>query len=198
MGWRDHAHGGFPNRRVRRKRHVASEHDHHGAHALREAVHRSTRVLGEKQRDGQRGAHTGADLDVHAEQGVEAESGSCDVADVECEPAQSHQHREEVAQPREHPVGDSLSGRARRDQDAPDVELRREVNEHRHEDREREAGAELVGEDHGLREEAGPDGRRGHEERGAKEDPDPCAGWGIRGHEPAVPAEPFVTMGGIR
>ena len=169
--------------------------DANRAHALREAIHRPARVLGEEQGDREQGTHAGADLDIHSEERVETEPRSRNVADVECEPSQGDEHGEKMAQAREHLVGNGLGGRPRCHENTPDVELRREIHEHRHEDGEPEARGELVGEDDGLREKARPDGRRSHQECRAEKNTDARAGCLVGGHEPAVR---LITMDWIR
>lgn len=127
--------------RMRGDGHIRGEHDHHGAHRLREAVHGAARLAREEEPDRDHRARGGAGLHGDSQHRLEAETGARHVADVEGQAADRNQHGEGVPEPRQHPVGDHLGGGAGRDQDAPDGELGAEVDEDGGEHGEAEAGA---------------------------------------------------------
>ena len=72
-------------------------------------------------------------------------------------------------------VAELLRAQARHADHAPDVELQRDVHQHRDQDREGERGAELGGELRGLGDEARPDGAGGHQEHRAEQGS--AGGW---------------------
>src|SRR5687768_13741032 len=161
-------------RRARRDRHIQGQPDHQKAQRLREAVHGSSRLRDDEQGDRDCRAHCRADADVQIHQRLQAESCATDVADIEREPTRRHEQRKQPAQSRSHVVGDVLRPTTGDGENAPDVELRDEVDDDTDQDREREAGAKPLGKDGRLGEKTRADRGRGHEERRADEGRPQC------------------------
>ena len=108
--------------------------------------------------DGDDGTDDGPRVLIHAQHDVEPQGRAADVADVEGQASERHGKGQEIAQARQHPVGDILSAQARNGKDAPDIELDNDVHEDRDHNGEGEGGFQPFGEHGRLRNEARADG----------------------------------------
>ncbi|BAB98399.1 Hypothetical protein [Corynebacterium glutamicum ATCC 13032] len=154
------------NWRLGDESHVDGEQDHHDAEDHEEFVQSSTKSLEQedRNRDG-RGDHA-TNFDVPAKQRVKPKATTGDVADVEYYAANTDQYGQHPTKTWDNRVAEFLGAHFRDADDAPHIQLHRDVNEDRHQDRKCESCAELVGEDSGLGEEPWADGRSCHEEDG--------------------------------
>src|SRR5690606_15882249 len=154
----------FPHRRGRGEHDIQGEADHDKSQHQRKTVHRLPGFLRQEEADGDQRADDRPDLGINAEQHVEAEAGSSDVSDIEGQPAQHHQKRQEIAEPRQHLVGDVLGPAFGYGDDAPDVQLGTDVQENGGQNDKPKTGRKLRREYGGLGQKARTDRRGGHQE----------------------------------
>ena len=98
----------------------------------------------------------------HAQQSVEAESCTTDVANVKGKTAECYHESEEIAKARQNFVCHILAAQARNTDDAPYVELGDDVKNDGAEDDSRKGCHILRGEGRGLGQKAGANGRSSH------------------------------------
>jgi len=143
---------------------VEHQKNHDGTEKHDDAVQGHAGFLGQEDQDGDHGRNRTADFGIHTEHGIDAESGAGDIADVKDHASDEYEDRQEPAHSRQHPVAKLLSAHPGDTDDAPDVQLYRDVDEDRDDDGECEGSADLYREFGGLGNEARADGAGGHEE----------------------------------
>ena len=154
--------------RTRRDGHVHREADHEHTKDLSEAIHGAAGLRNDEQTHADAGAHYRASARVQPRERLQSQGTAADVADVEGEPANADEEREQPAEPGQQLIREILGASSADGEHTPDVELGNEVDNDRRQNGEREARTQLIGENGGLGEKTGPDRGRGHEERGAE------------------------------
>src|SRR5699024_1742495 len=144
----------------------SGEDDHTDAEDEYDGVDDLACAFEQEDADGQDAGDQAAELRVDDQQGVEAEPAAGDVADVEGQPADDDEDRQDDARAGDRGGGQLRGPVGRGGEQAPDMELDGDVDEDRREDREGEGRFHLRGERGRLRDEAGADRRGGHEEDG--------------------------------
>ena len=118
----------------------------------------------EEDADGQQSAQTAAPFRIKPHQRVQTQPGAGNVADVEHQPAEYHQHREQVTTAWNRFVGHICGTHSGQGDDTPDVKLNHEVDQNRRQDTERKCRTHLGRERGGLGDESRSDGRSRHHE----------------------------------
>src|SRR5699024_9159050 len=108
--------------------------DHRDTEDDDDAIHGYAGPLAEEDGHGDEGGDCTADLGVDPQHRVDPEGGAPDVPDVEDEPAEDDECRQDVPQPGEDRVGQVLGTQPRDADDAPDVQLHADVDDDGDED----------------------------------------------------------------
>jgi hypothetical protein len=165
---------------------IQRQQEHQPAEQLGKAIHRPARLPYQEEPDGDRRRERGAGRCGETEHRLEAESGARDVADIEGESPKAYQNRQSGSKAWQHSIGNRLGRDPRGDDDPPNGELGRQIEQHRDQNRKAKTRPEGRREHNGLGEEAGANCRRCHKEGGAEQDAKRRAGLiasGNDGHE---------------
>ena len=142
------------------------EQDHQQAQHHDQTINSDACALGQEDTDGDERTEAAAPFRIQPHQRIQAQAGTSDVADVEHQPAEDHQHRQQIAATGNCRVGQVRGAHTGQGDDTPDVQLDHEVDEDRSKDAEGKGGAHGCCEGGGLGDEAGANGRSGHQENG--------------------------------
>lgn len=161
---------GVLQRRIGLQHGVADHPQHHQAEELHQTVHHLLGVAQHEDGDDQYGGHQGADQGRNPEDHIDGQACAGDVADVEGDATEHDEGRDQVAHARQHAVGHVLATQVGDGDDPPDIQLGADVDQQGDDDGEGEAGQVLLGEQGGLGQEGGADGRGRHDEDGTAKD----------------------------
>lgn len=158
-------------RRTCRNHHVTYHHQHDDPQELGDDVHGFPRVFQTKDNDRENACDDRSRDGGNAEQDVQPQARTGYIPNIEGEAADHDQDGDERPETWKDHVGHILASLPRYRQDAPDIELRPDVNNQRGQDRKSKVGRKLFSENGGLGQECGPDGGGRHKENGPPQQP---------------------------
>ena len=132
-------------------------------------VHDGLGVLVDEDDNTKAASHNSADLLVQADHGVEAQSYAAHVAYVKGQATDGNQDGDDDAQTRQQLVGHILSAHLGDGDHGPDIHLGGDIHDDGQHDDQGQSRTVLCGKGGRLSQEAGADGRGGHQEGGAEQ-----------------------------